>query len=137
MERFVFRQGYKLLLAAKVEEGGIVANAVAAVAVRHLVLVNEDLVGAVERFGHDETAAAVVERRDAEGWKEDGGGGFLFDGLERKGSGNGGAESAADVGEGGRIDVRGGVAGGVAGGLRRSEMSGALGAVGCGLGLCF
>ena len=117
VDGFVFGQGYELLCAAEVEQFGVVADAVAAVAVGHLILVEQDFVGAVERLGDDEVAAAVVEGRDPEGRQEDGRGGFLLNGLERECSGDRGAEDAVHVGEGGGGGVGSGC--GLFGGRRR------------------
>ena len=68
------------MLAAQVEQVGVVAHAVEAVAVGHLVLVEQVLVRAEERRRDHEVAAAVVERGDAQRRKQDGRGSFLFDG---------------------------------------------------------
>jgi hypothetical protein len=52
-EGITFGQGYELILAAKVEQVGIVSDAVEAVMVGHLILVEENFVGAVERWRND------------------------------------------------------------------------------------
>ena len=49
-------------LAAHVEQIFVALDAVETVVVGHLVLVDEDLVGALERWRNDEVAALVVER---------------------------------------------------------------------------
>jgi hypothetical protein len=61
--------------------------------------VKEDFAGAAERRRHNQAAAAVIQRGDAEGRQDDGRGGFLFDTPEREGPGWGGAKDAADVDE--------------------------------------
>jgi len=53
--------------AAHVEQIFFALDAVEAVVVGHLVLVDEDLVGAPERWRNDEVAALVVERRQNDG----------------------------------------------------------------------
>ena len=65
--------GTRRLLAAEVEDVVVVLDAVEAVAVGDLVLVEEDLVRAFERARDDELAALVVERG-----QDDRGGGLFF-----------------------------------------------------------
>ena len=71
------RETYEQLLIAHVEEVVVVLDAVQAVAVGHLILVDENLVGAFESGRHDEAATLVVERG-----QDDGGGGLVLDAFK-------------------------------------------------------
>ena len=99
------RQGDELMTAAQLEQVGVVAHAVQAVAVCHLVLVEQNVARTVERLRDHEVAAAVVQCRDAQRGQNDRRRSLLFDGRQRVRLGDG-AEDAVDV------DKQGGVAGG-------------------------
>jgi len=90
LEGVAERESDKKPVVAHVQEVIVVLNAAEAVAVRDLILVDENLVGAFEGWRDDETAALVVERR-----KDDRCGGCLFDAVQLRPFG-GGADDADD-----------------------------------------
>lgn len=97
----VYGEGNEGLLTAHLGNVVVVLNAVETFAVGDLILPDEDLMGSLERGGHDEAAALVIERGEDERR-----GRGLFDRLKLRGAGSGADDADHGYGPGDGGDFR-------------------------------